>query len=106
MSRWLRPAAVSKTLLVILVLVAVGAALFWGLRWRSSASAPVDAQFNKLEYILWCPNCKEQFKIPTAEAKNDKNFPRDEKNKVRCPKCKKFTASWGPPRGGGGVVQP
>jgi hypothetical protein len=87
---------------MILVLVVLVAAGYWGFRFFASEDAlPADMPS---VYELYCTKCAEVIKVPAAEARGR---PRDQNRKVLCPKCGTFSGNWGGvPDEAGGVMPP
>ncbi|MCH7871570.1 MAG: hypothetical protein IID33_07700, partial [Planctomycetes bacterium] len=94
-------AANSKSVLVLALLVVVIAG-YWGFRFFASDDAlPADMPS---VYELYCTKCVEVIKVPRAEARGR---PRDENRKVLCPKCGTYSGNWGnAPVESGGVMPP
>ena len=95
MRKWRRTAEVSKGLITILVLFVLAAGIFWVIKCRGAAADIEGAQLDEPEkYELWCPKCEKSFTFDTREEANA--LARDG-NKIQCPECKEFIATWGPP---------
>jgi endogenous inhibitor of DNA gyrase (YacG/DUF329 family) len=107
MTRWLRNAAVNKNLIILLAVLVIGAAIFWGVKCRSAATEKEQAkegimggQISK----IYCPECNKEFEVKKADAEKLK---RDEAtHKVECPQCHKLVARFGEAPKTDGVVMP
>lgn len=93
-------AANSKPLLVLGLLVVVIAG-YWGFRFFANEDAlPADSPS---VYDLYCAKCVEVIKVPAAEARGRSRQNR----KVLCPQCGTFSANWGDaPDESGGAMSP
>lgn len=92
-----RRAAVSKGLVVALVVVAVAAVVFWGVRMRGSGTASAG----EVVATLFCPTCGE---VPVT--KKQYSTLKRSAGKVECPKCGKIEGSWDKPTGDEKAVIP
>jgi hypothetical protein len=105
MNQRLRPGGVSTKLIVILVVLAIIAAIVWGLKFAGGRAGPPDDDGQR--WTLYCPECDKEFTFSTAEAQELPKQGEGADRVVQCPECKKFIAFWGGrPRGGRGVVGP
>lgn len=92
-------AANSKSILVLALLVVVIAG-YWGFRFFANEDAPADLPS---VYELYCSKCVEVIEVPAAEARGR---PRQNR-KVLCPQCGTFSANWGDaPNESGGAMSP
>jgi hypothetical protein len=86
-----RGQAKTGTLVLLGVLVvAIAGIWFWQLRGPATEkSAAVDSGAR----LGWCAACKKDFTLRGAEATGIAK----QGDKIQCPLCKKFEATWGPP---------
>jgi ribosomal protein S27E len=102
MNNSLQKAAVSKGLIVTLVVLVVAAGVFWGVKSRSKSSALKEATSAR-SFTVTCSECGVLHNIVPASDVAKMND-EAQNGKLKCPKCGKFTAVWGMPKGapGGG----
>ncbi len=102
-----RRAAINRNLIIVLIVLALGAGVFWAIKWRSGASESAETlkEFNVAGGTakFYCPDCKKEFELSAADAMKA----RDKNTKLyKCPHCSKYVAKLGsaPPEADGAVV--
>lgn len=84
-----RRAETNKTLLVVLSIVIVVAAGFWGFRFMS-ADKPKPVEPTGAPVSFYCYDCQKTFEVPEGSASQVKLDV--EKNRYECSICKKMSA--------------
>ena len=94
MKKWLRAGEMNKNLVIALVVLVIGAGLFYG--WKCRSASKVEDEFvSELtpdNYKLFDTETGETYLIPAAEAKT---LEKNEEGMVKVPATGKFTGQWG-----------
>jgi hypothetical protein len=88
----LRRAGVNPILLAILGAALIAAVIFWFSRSGDDDEALRPAPDEPQTVRLWCETC-DWVEIPWDQSRNLDR----EGDKVKCPKCNRFTAAWSKP---------
>lgn len=87
-----RRGAVNKGLLVLLGLLAIGAIVFYTWKSKSESAGPPDPN-EPTEVQIWCDEEQVWIAVKNEDASNLER----ENDKMKCPQCKKFSASFNRP---------
>jgi hypothetical protein len=98
-------AQVNKSLIVILVVLLVAGGGFWVYRWQSTAAEKKALVSGEATFKLWCNGDCKDFTGEYSRADAQK-MGKDASGMLQCPKCQKFTGSWGGPSSPAGGIVP